>query len=146
MDAPTRFNAIEDERPDPLQPIEQLNPSASPNVGGIIHRAIAVNRRHRPANAVEMRQAVQQTLKEIESAEAERQNAETRKLEGLPKPPIVAETERAPEAKPSDDAPTREKRITRPEPANPTMASDDSGPVIKTMRVPPFAAGTPAGY
>lgn len=138
VDAPTRFNAIEDERPDPLLPIEQLNPSASPNVAGIIHRAIAINRRHRPASATEMRQNVQQVLKEIESVEAKQQEAETQKLESPPKAQPVAKTERAAEAKVSDDAPTREQRITRPEPANLTMPSDDSGPApIKTMKVPP---------
>jgi serine/threonine protein kinase/parvulin-like peptidyl-prolyl isomerase len=140
VDAPTRFNAIEDERPDPLQPIEQLNPSASPNVAGIIHRAIAINRRHRPASATEMRQAVQLALKEIEADEAVRQEADTRKkLAEAPKPQVVPETERAPAVQSPSEAPAREGRITKAEPATQTLASDDIGnpAPIKTMRVPP---------
>jgi serine/threonine protein kinase/parvulin-like peptidyl-prolyl isomerase len=86
-DAPTRFNAIEDERPDPLQPIERINPEAPIEVTSIIHRAMAVNRRHRPANAGEMRARVRRALTESERLAAEhkrqRQEAETRNLEGV---------------------------------------------------------------
>ena len=63
-DAPTRYNVIEDEQPDPLQPLHQLNPLVSTNVGAIIHQALSMNRRHRPANAAEMRQALQLAAEE----------------------------------------------------------------------------------
>jgi serine/threonine protein kinase len=89
-DAPARFNAMEDEQADPLRPIETLNPRATPGVTSIIHRAMAINRRHRPNDATEMRAAVRGALQESErlAAEEKRQpeEAETHKLEVTPRP------------------------------------------------------------
>ncbi len=52
--APTRFNAIEDERPDPLPPIEALNSNTSAGVARAIHQSMAISRRQRPSSATEM--------------------------------------------------------------------------------------------
>ena len=71
VDAPKRFHVIEDEQPDPLQPIEALNSQASANVAAVIHRAMAINRRQRPATAAEMRKALRNAIEEDEQHAAE---------------------------------------------------------------------------
>jgi formylglycine-generating enzyme required for sulfatase activity len=70
-DAPTRFNLIEDEQPDPLQRIEKLNPQCSSSVAAIIHQGMAINRRQRPVGAAEMRKALRQAAEEDERGAAE---------------------------------------------------------------------------
>jgi serine/threonine protein kinase/parvulin-like peptidyl-prolyl isomerase len=136
VDAPTRFNAIEDERPDPLTPIERLNPNALPTVTAVIHRALAVNRRHRPANAAEMRHAVQRALTEAEAWEAQQgrtvEGTETIKFEKPPAPPNNV-------ASPGEiSAPTREGRATNPVPTVMTSPLHEASPApIRTMQAPP---------
>lgn len=78
IDAPTRFHAVEDDQPDPLQPIEKLNLQASPNVAAVIDRAMAISRKHRPVSAAEMRKALRNAVEEDErhSAEEEYRRAE----------------------------------------------------------------------
>jgi formylglycine-generating enzyme required for sulfatase activity len=71
-DAPTRFDALEDEQPDPLTPIQGINPLVSPAVATVIHRAMAVSRKGRPANATAMRRALHEAVEETQRAEAER--------------------------------------------------------------------------
>jgi formylglycine-generating enzyme required for sulfatase activity len=70
-DSPTRFNLIEDEQPDPMQPIEKLNSQCSSSVAAIIHQGMAINRRQRPAGAAEMRKALRQAAEEDERGAAE---------------------------------------------------------------------------
>jgi formylglycine-generating enzyme required for sulfatase activity len=71
VDAPTRFNVIEDEQPDPLQPMEKLNSQVSANVAEVIHRVMSINRRQRPASATEMRKALRNAVEEDEQHAAE---------------------------------------------------------------------------
>jgi formylglycine-generating enzyme required for sulfatase activity len=80
IDAPTRFHAVEDDQPDPLQPIEKLNPQASANVAEVIHRAMAVSRKQRPVSAAEMRKALRNAVEEDErgAAEGEYRRAEAK--------------------------------------------------------------------
>ena len=70
-DSPTRFNVIEDEQADPLQPIEKLNSQCSSGVAAIIHQGMAINRRLRPAGAAEMRKALRQAAEDDERGAAE---------------------------------------------------------------------------
>jgi serine/threonine protein kinase len=51
IDAPTRFNHTEEDKPDPLVPIEKLNPAVLPQLASVIHQAMAIRRKHRPARA-----------------------------------------------------------------------------------------------
>ncbi|MDX6405713.1 MAG: eukaryotic-like serine/threonine-protein kinase [Blastocatellia bacterium] len=76
--APTRFNMIEDEQPDPLRPIEQLNSQVSSNLAAVIHRAMSLNRRQRPVSAAEMRKALRDAIEEDDhhAAEEEYRRAE----------------------------------------------------------------------
>ena len=62
IDAPARYHALEDDQSDPLLLIQELNPQVSPAVAAIIHRAMAVSRKHRPNSAAEMRKALQQAV------------------------------------------------------------------------------------
>src|ERR1051326_326326 len=58
LGAPARFDAIENDQPDPLKPITSLNPEVSSAVAVVIHRAMALSRRQRPESATELRQAL----------------------------------------------------------------------------------------
>ena len=81
IDAPTRFHLVDEEQPDPLQRIEDLNPQASRNVAAVIHQAMAINRKQRPVSAADMRRALRNAAEEDErsSAEAEYLRAEERR-------------------------------------------------------------------
>jgi formylglycine-generating enzyme required for sulfatase activity len=67
-DAATRYAAVEEGHEDPLLSIEFVNPKVSSGVAAVIYRAMAVSRRHRPANASEMQNALR-----LAEDEAERQ-------------------------------------------------------------------------
>lgn len=71
VDAPSRFHQIEDEHPDPLPSIEALNPQVSANVAAVVHRAMSLNRKHRPTSASEMRKALRNAIEEDEHHAAE---------------------------------------------------------------------------
>ena len=66
IDAPRRFHKIEDAESDPLQPIRKLNSQVSQNVAAIIHQAMAINRRQRPASAAELRKALRNVVEDDE--------------------------------------------------------------------------------
>jgi formylglycine-generating enzyme required for sulfatase activity len=71
IDAPARFNLIEDEQPDPLPPIVGLNPLVSANVAAVVHRAMSINRKHRALSATEMRKALRDAIEDDEHHAAE---------------------------------------------------------------------------
>jgi formylglycine-generating enzyme required for sulfatase activity/predicted Ser/Thr protein kinase len=81
IDAPTRFHALEDDQTDPLALIQKVNPQVSPAVAAIIHSAMAVSRKHRPASAAEMRKALQKAASEDERGEEAYSTAESRRVE-----------------------------------------------------------------
>jgi formylglycine-generating enzyme required for sulfatase activity/serine/threonine protein kinase len=68
--APARYAALEDEKPDPLVPAHELNPVVSPSVSQLIAAAVAVSRRQRPGSASEMRQQLAAIVKELEAKQA----------------------------------------------------------------------------
>jgi eukaryotic-like serine/threonine-protein kinase len=57
-DAPTRYNVIEEESPDPLRPAHEVNPNVTIEIANVLRKAMAVNRRERFATAAEMRVAL----------------------------------------------------------------------------------------
>lgn len=59
-DAATRYQQIEDGKPDPLLPIHQLNPQVPLQVADVLHQAMAMSRKNRPESATHMRRALQQ--------------------------------------------------------------------------------------
>jgi len=50
-----RSGAINEGRPDPLRPADQLNPHVPTKIAAVIHRALAIDPNDRPASAAEMR-------------------------------------------------------------------------------------------
>lgn len=58
-DAPTRYDAIEEGKADPLRPASEVNPEVTEEIGEVLSRAMAMSRRDRFASAVEMRKALQ---------------------------------------------------------------------------------------
>jgi serine/threonine protein kinase len=59
-DAPTRFNAIDEEQHDPLLPADQVNPEMPHALATVLASAMAMNRRERPASAGEMRRQLRE--------------------------------------------------------------------------------------
>jgi len=54
IDGPTRYMAIEEDQPDPLQPADEVNPEVPHSVAAVLSQAMSINRKHRPASAAEM--------------------------------------------------------------------------------------------
>ncbi|HEY6188648.1 MAG TPA: WG repeat-containing protein [Pyrinomonadaceae bacterium] len=81
--APKRYAAIEDDEPDPLKPIDALNPLVPPSVAGVIYQAMAVSRKYRFASAEQMRKALRDAVEEERRAveERERLRVEARERE-----------------------------------------------------------------
>ena len=103
VDAPTRFSATEDERPDPLPSMKSVNPEVTIDVA-IIETALAIKRRDRPGSAAEMRTVIERELVKSDLVDArERQDSkQTEPVEPpdqtkaiFPPPPIeIPETTR----------------------------------------------------
>jgi formylglycine-generating enzyme required for sulfatase activity len=83
INAPARFHAVEEDQPDPLPPVERLNTQASSNVGAVIHQAMSISRKQRPASAAVMRKALRNAAEEDErgAAEGEYRRAEAKRQE-----------------------------------------------------------------
>lgn len=74
--APVRFDAIENERPDPLPPANRLNSRVSSVVAEVIQQAMALSRRNRFSSAAEMRDALQRAKQTMADLDAARKAAE----------------------------------------------------------------------
>jgi len=60
--AAVRFEALENNQPDPLLPISQLNSQVSTDESALVQWALAMSRRDRPASAAEMRNVLRGLL------------------------------------------------------------------------------------
>lgn len=144
-DAPQRFHRLEDDQPDPLRAITELNPDASPNVAAVIEKSMAINRKQRLISAAEMRRALRNGVEEDERAGAEQEYAraearrrerdeekETRKkLDPIPRSP-------QPKAKgPATVSAPRDLRQTPSPPRN-------SPPPVQEDTAATIAVGSPA--
>lgn len=89
--APKRYAAIEEEQPDPLKPIEALNPLVSPSVAGVVHQSMAVSRRYRFASAEQMRKALRDAVLEAERAEEEKERLRVKEREKKERERLEAE-------------------------------------------------------
>jgi len=58
LGAPARFDAIENDQPDPLKPIRELNPEVDSALAAVIENAMALSRRQRPESAAALRQSI----------------------------------------------------------------------------------------
>jgi serine/threonine protein kinase/peroxiredoxin len=96
--APVRFDAVENDRPDPLPAANRLNSRVSLAVAEVIQQAMALSRRNRFSSAAEMRAALQrakQTMAELEAARDAAERALDRNRAGVqtdPDKPIVCDS------------------------------------------------------
>ncbi len=96
--APVRFEAIENERPDPLLPVNRLNSRVPLVIAEVIQNAMALSRRNRFSSAAEMRNALQrakQTLADVEAARAAAERALDKKRADAqidPDKPLIADS------------------------------------------------------
>jgi serine/threonine protein kinase len=107
IDAPTRFNALDDLQADPLLPADQVNPEVPHAIAQILTQTMAMNRRHRPATATEMRRLLREAAPLFAETKADALN-ENPAAKLMP-------TEAAPATEPLP--PTRETAPTEPGPA-----------------------------
>jgi WD40 repeat protein len=78
IDAPTRYNVIEEDKPDPLRPANEVNPNVTVEIANVLRKAMAINRRERFASATEMREALRNASRlpnPVYSGEAETINS-----------------------------------------------------------------------
>jgi formylglycine-generating enzyme required for sulfatase activity len=92
IDAPTRFHVTEEEQRDPLALIQNENPHASPHVAAIIHSAMEISRKRRPASAAEMRKA----LRSAEEEEAQSRDQMPATVRAASVPGVVPPENKAP--------------------------------------------------
>jgi serine/threonine protein kinase len=64
IDAPSRFQVIEDEQRDPLQSVEKINPAISESVGTVIYAAMGISRKNRFSSAAAMSRALLSAVEE----------------------------------------------------------------------------------
>ena len=65
VDAPSRDEQLEYEKPDPLPPLRQLNPKVPEAVAEVVHRALSIKRKGRFESAAEMREALRRAEEEV---------------------------------------------------------------------------------
>jgi serine/threonine protein kinase/thiol-disulfide isomerase/thioredoxin len=96
VSAAARFDAVENDRPDPLRPANQLDFRIASEVAGCIQSAMALSRKDRPSSAGEMRIAMENAAKVVADRDNARR-AEATLIETLPGPegdpsgPLVAD-------------------------------------------------------
>ena len=121
VDAPTRFNALDDLQADPMLPADQINSQVPHALAQVLTQAMAMNRRNRPESASSMRRMLR---------------------EAMPRPEQEAVTAiggTAPAKSPIEDAvtmrklPTIEPRATMPSP--PVILPTE--PAVTTHPLPP---------
>ena len=120
VDAPTRFNALDDLQADPTLPADQVNSQVPHELAQVLSQTMAMNRRHRPASAT----AMQQMLRQVISVPAEA--AVTLRKQPTP---VLTPTEPSPRTQPLP--PTRQTQP--PEPSTPPAQSPPPVPTIKEV-------------
>ena len=143
IDAPTRNLAINDEDPDPLRLVHELNPQVSPAVSAVIHQAMAIRRKERPESAAEMRRLLSEasriapSLTEEEKANEERRQRKAEEEERRTHEEEEARRRRAaanttPPVIPQPDAP-----VPPTQKAPSPVWGSDVPPQIRTLQTPP---------
>ena len=62
VDAPTRFNALDDLQADPMLPADRINSQVPPALAQVLTQAMAMNRRNRPDSASAMRRMLREAM------------------------------------------------------------------------------------
>ena len=82
VDAPTRFAAVDDDLPDPLRSVHDLNPNIFPGVSEVVKQAMSIRRRGRFGNATAMRIALSTAREQwLEADETRKSEAAARAAE-----------------------------------------------------------------
>ncbi len=137
VDAPARDLAVDEEHPDPLRPVHELNPQVSPAVSAVIHQAMAIRRKGRPESAAEMSRLLSEASRAVASlAEEEKRRsheAEETRLRGEAAnaaPPVISQpvaavppTQKASPPVGASDAPAQMSTLQTPQPAYTQSAS-----------------------
>ena len=89
VSAPARFDAVENDRPDPLPAANKLNSLVTSDIAAVLRSAMALSRKDRPASASEMRIVVEHAAQAAVESNAARANAEAALIKTLPHPPEV---------------------------------------------------------
>jgi formylglycine-generating enzyme required for sulfatase activity/serine/threonine protein kinase len=89
--APARFEAIENDQPDPLLPCNEINPQISADVAGVVKSAMELSRRDRPASAAEMRKSLRE-IAEPGAKEDDARRAEAALANTVPNRPETDES------------------------------------------------------
>ncbi len=84
VSAPARFDAVENDRPDPLSSASKLNSLVAPDIATLVQHAMALSRKDRPSSASAMRIALQ-----VAADRAVRDQAEANLIKTLPYPPEI---------------------------------------------------------
>jgi serine/threonine protein kinase len=122
VDAPTRFNALDDLQPDPMPPADQINPQVPHALAQVLGQAMAMNRRNRPANAHAMRRLLREAVPRMA------EDVVTVQKEFLtPKPAATSSRE--------DAVTVRKQAAIVPAPAPPVMRPTE--PAATTHPLPP---------
>ena len=80
IDAPTRDEHIEDEKPDPLRSIDEINRRVPTAVAAVIHQTMAIRRKNRPESASHLGDALRRVEEEAKREEERcRREAEEQK-------------------------------------------------------------------
>lgn len=144
-DAPSRYNAAEEDQIDPILPLEKANPLATPRVAAVIHQAMSISRRQRPANAAEMRQALRKAAEEDEghSCEEEYRNAEEERVAKESEAKRKAQQEEARQlaatekaARPKSEDPARAQKTLPAPPPEPFSFERRAQGESQTNRIP----------
>lgn len=153
IDAPARFYAVEDDKPDPLVPIRELTPEVSEGVAQVIHQAMSISRKHRPRNAAEMRRALRnaahddgQSITEDEYDWTESSNRERGgdKRNTTGGSTVPSEETSGPEegATTNPEAPRRDSRNERDQQTTPTIRTISAQPPDRFIRATDGSAST----
>jgi serine/threonine protein kinase/peroxiredoxin len=86
VSAPARFDAVQNDRPDPLRAANQLNFQIASEIAACVQSAMALNRKDRPSSASEMRIALENTARVVGDRDSARR-AEAALIETLPAVP-----------------------------------------------------------
>ena len=126
VDAPTRFHAVEDDRPDPLKHVHDLNPQVTVAFSTVVDSAMSLSRRQRPATASEMRLALKELANEFERQELKKQRTEEERKK----------REREENRKPSEEGTHKRKHVVG-------HAAGDGAPSITTPAPEPTLPAPP---
>ena len=86
VSAPARFDAVQNDRPDPLKPANQLNFRIASELAACVESAMALNRKDRPSSASEMRIALENAARVVADRDSARK-AKASLIDTLPAVP-----------------------------------------------------------